>query len=91
MDNSTRNEMFADFDNGIHIIKFYFVLFLLLLTIYVLTGNNESLIDVTDYTDDLTNLKLRKSQFNLSVSLTPGELSAIFDTTTTHPKLNSEI
>lgn len=71
--------------------KFYFILFLLL-SICILTGNSESLLEVTDFTDDdLTNLKLRKSQFNLSVSLTPGELSAIFDTTTAYPKLNSEI
>lgn len=54
---------------------------------YNFIGNNESEMD---FTDDITNLKLRKSQFNLSVSLTPGELSAIFDTTV-HPKLNSEI
>lgn len=39
-----------------------------------------------DFTEDLTRLKIRKSQFNLSVSLTPGELSAIFDSTTALPK-----
>lgn len=49
------------------------------------TGQNESQMD---FTDDLTKSKFRKSQFNLSVSLTPGELSAIFDTPTIQPKLN---
>jgi len=52
----------------------------------IFTDQNESLMD---FTDDLTKSKLRKSQFNLSVSLTPGELSAIFDTTTAQPKLLS--
>lgn len=41
-----------------------------------------------DFTDDLTKLKLRKSQFNLSVSLTPGELSAIFDSTKAQTQSN---
>lgn len=41
-----------------------------------------------DFTEDLTKLKLRKSQFNLSVSLTPGELSAIFDTTKVQTQSN---
>jgi len=50
------------------------------------TGNNESM----DFADDLTRLKLRKSQFNLSVSLTPGELSAIFDSTSVQPEFNSK-
>lgn len=44
-----------------------------------------------DFTDNLTKLNLRKSQFNLSVSLTPGELSAIFDTTTSQQKSNCKI
>lgn len=43
-----------------------------------------------DFTSDLTKLKLRKSQFNLSVSLTPGELSAIFDSTSVQPQSNSK-
>lgn len=54
-------------------------------TLYIFTGQNESQLD---FTDDLSELKFRKSQFNLSVSLTPGELSAIFDTTVAQPKLN---
>lgn len=44
-----------------------------------------------DYTDDVSKLKINKSQFNLSVSLTPGELSAIFDTTVALPKLNCKV
>lgn len=40
------------------------------------------------YTEDLTKLKLRKSQFNLSISLTAGELSAIFDTTKVQTQSN---
>lgn len=51
-------------------------------------GIDESRVD---FTDNLPKLKLRKSQFNLSVSLTPGELSAIFDTNITQPKSNSKI
>lgn len=44
-----------------------------------------------DFTDNLTKYKMRKSQFNLSVSLTPGELSAIFDTAVAQPKSNCKI
>lgn len=51
------------------------------------TGNNESM----DFMDDVTRLKLRKSQFNLSVSLTPGELSAICDLTTVQPKSSGKV
>lgn len=56
--------------------------------LYIFIGQNESQLD---FTDDLSKLKFRKSQFNLSVSLTPGELSAIFDTTVAQPKLNCKI
>ncbi|XP_050541479.1 nuclear pore complex protein Nup107 [Daktulosphaira vitifoliae] len=52
------------------------------------TSNNESVMDYT--TDDITKLKIRKSQFNLSVSLTPGELTAIFDNTIAQQKSSSE-
>jgi len=54
----------------------------------IFTGQNESQLD---FTDDLSKSKFRKSQFNLSVSLTPGELSAIFDTTVPQPRLNCKI
>lgn len=58
----------------------------IIFSILFFLGNDES---VMDFTDDLTKLKIRKSQFNLSVSLTPGELTAIFDSpTTVQPKLN---
>lgn len=50
--------------------------------------DNES---VMDYTEDFTKFKLRKSQINLSISLSPGELSAIFDTVNTQPKSNCMI
>lgn len=56
--------------------------------VIIFTGGNESEMD---FTENLTMSKLRKSQFNLSVSLTPGELSAIFDTTAAQPKLNCKI
>ncbi|CAI6351545.1 unnamed protein product [Macrosiphum euphorbiae] len=51
------------------------------------TSHDESQLD---FTDDLSKSKFRKSHFNLSVSLTPGELSAIFDTTVAQPRLNCE-
>lgn len=54
----------------------------------ICTGSNESQLD---FTDDLSKSKFRKSQFNLSVSLTPGELSAIFDTTVPQSRLNCKI
>lgn len=44
-----------------------------------------------DFTDHSTNCNMRKSHFNLSVSLTPGELSFIFDTTAAQPKSNCKI
>lgn len=61
-----------------HLISYIFVL---------CTANNESM----DFMDDVTRLKLRKSQFNLSVSLTPGELSAICDLTTIQPKSSGKV
>jgi len=54
----------------------------------ICTGQNESQFD---FTDDLSKLQFGKSQFNLSVSLTPGELSSIFETTVAQPKLNCKI
>lgn len=39
-----------------------------------------------DFADGLTKLKSRKSQFNLSISLIPDELSVIFDSTSVQPK-----
>jgi hypothetical protein len=44
-----------------------------------------------DYTNDISKLKINKSELNLSISYIPGELSAIFDIPISQPKLNCKV